>query len=99
MKDLKKIIKEFKEKTNCKDSGYKADDNSYFEIYESISTFNFQDKYYNVCFTKTLKGISKIEIRHTTDCVDYVLGIIKEIEPDAVVVSYKKTVTYTEVIN
>ena len=99
MKDLKQIIKEFKEKENCKDYTYKSDDNSFFEIYESISSFNFEDKYYRICFSKTSKDFFRIEISHSTDCVNYVLGIIKEIEPNAVVVSYKKTVTYTEVIN
>ena len=93
MKDLREIVKEFKKKINCKNAGYSNNNGSTFKTYETISEHTFDGKYFDVCFTENLKNRVEIEISHTTDCVDYVLGIIKEIEPNASVTSYQTTLT------
>jgi hypothetical protein len=98
MKDLKQILKEFKENANGISGVYNGDDN-FFVTYESVRGFNSNNEYFCVYFRKLYSGKTDIEISMVTDCVDYVLNIIKEIEPKAVVISYKTTKTHEEVIN
>jgi hypothetical protein len=99
MKDLKQIVKEFKTKISNKNHNYNNNNSNSWITYESISGFDLIGNYFSVYFTESVKNLITIEITHTTKCIDYVLNIIKKIEPKSTVISYKSTVTHTEIIN